>query len=58
MHCRSALLLKKELEELCQEPIWGISIRQVPHHPLICFANLSGIFYDYFLELFFNLDKS
>lgn len=42
MHCRSILLIEKELKELLKEPLWGISIHQVPHHPLVCFANISG----------------
>ncbi|XP_076813725.1 ubiquitin-conjugating enzyme E2 U-like isoform X1 [Clavelina lepadiformis] len=43
MHCRAVLLLNQELVHLAAQPLWGVSVHKVPNHPLLCFANLSGL---------------
>jgi len=42
MHCRSFLLLDRELQHLEVEPLWGITVYRVPSAPLLCIAVLSG----------------
>nr|CAB3267455.1 ubiquitin-conjugating enzyme E2 U-like [Phallusia mammillata] len=43
MHCRSVLLLEREFQQLRVEPLWGITIHQIPNNPLLYLVVLSGL---------------